>query len=95
MMRSQNLKLKKLKSVRRIMFEGLNKIIKSEPFKSAARKTGNVVKVTLSVYFIPIIISVALIPVIHDWFFILAIVMLFSTYPFSRWLIKLLEDGRL
>ena len=74
------------------MFE---RIIKSEPFKSAARKTGNVVKVTLSVYFIPIIISVALIPVIHDWFFILAIVMLFSTYPFSRWLIKLLEDGRL
>ncbi len=74
------------------MFE---RIIKSEPFKSAARKTGNVVKVTLSVYFIPIIISVALIPVIHEWFFILAIVMLFSTYPFSRWLIKLLEDGRL
>lgn len=74
------------------MFE---RIIKSEPFKSAARKTGNVVKVTLSAYFIPIIISVALIPVIHEWFFILAIVMLFSTYPFSRWLIKLLEDGRL
>lgn len=74
------------------MFE---RIIKSEPFKSAARKTGNVVKVTLSVYFIPIIISVALIPVIHEWFFVLAIVMLFSTYPFSRWLIKLLEDGRL
>lgn len=74
------------------MFE---RIIKSEPFKNAARKTGNVVKVTLSVYFIPIIISVALIPVIHEWFFILAIVMLFSTYPFSRWLIKLLEDGRL
>ena len=74
------------------MFE---RIIKSEPFKSAARKTGNVVKVTLSVYFIPIIISVALIPVIYEWFFILAIVMLFSTYPFSRWLIKLLEDGRL
>lgn len=73
----------------------LERIIKSEPFKSAARKTGNVVKVTLSVYFIPIIISVALIPVIHEWFFILAIVMLFSTYPFSRWLIKLLEDGRL
>ena len=77
------------------MFGGLNKIIKSEPFKSAARKTGNVVKVTLSVYFIPIIISVALIPVIYEWFFVLAIVMLFSTYPFSRWLIKLLEDGRL
>lgn len=94
-MRSQNLKMKKLESVRRIMFEGLNKIIKSEPFKSAARKTSNVIKVTLSVYFIPIIISVALIPVIHEWFFILAIVMLFSTYPFSRWLIKLLEDGRL
>lgn len=74
------------------MFE---RIIKSEPFKSAARKTGNVVKVTLSVYFIPIIISVALIPVIYEWFFILAIVMLFSTYPFSRLLIKLLEDGRL
>ena len=74
------------------MFE---RIIKSEPFKSAARKAGNVVKVTLSVYFIPIIISVALIPVIYEWFFILAIVMLFSTYPFSRWLIKLLEDGRL
>lgn len=74
------------------MFE---RIIKSEPFKNAARKTGNVVKVTLSVYFIPIIISVALIPVIHEWFFILAIVMLFSTYPFLRWLIKLLEDGRL
>lgn len=74
------------------MFE---RIIKSEPFKSAARKTGNVVKVTLSVYFIPIIISVALIPVIYEWLFILAIVMLFSTYPFSRWLIKLLEDGRL
>jgi hypothetical protein len=73
------------------MFE---RIIKSEPFKSAARKTGNVVKVTLSVYFIPIIISAALISVIHEWFFILAIVMLFSTYPFSRWLIKLLEDGR-
>lgn len=71
MMRSQNLKLKKLESVRRIMFEGLNKIIKSEPFKSAARKTGNVVKVTLSVYFIPIIISVALIPVVHEWFCIL------------------------
>ena len=77
------------------MFEGLNKIIKSEPFKSAARKTGNVVKVTLSVYFIPIIISVALIPVVHEWFCILAIVMLFSTYPFSKWLIKLIEDGRL
>lgn len=77
------------------MFEGLNKIIKSEPFKSAARKTGNVVKVTLSVYFISIIISVALIPVVHEWFCILAIVMLFSTYPFSKWLIKLLEDGRL
>lgn len=74
------------------MFE---RIIKSEPFKSAARKTGNVIKVTLSVYFIPIIISVALIPVIHEWFFILAIVMLFSTYPFSKWLIKLLEEGRL
>ena len=74
------------------MFE---RIIKSEPFKSAARKTGNVVKVTLSVYFIPIIISVALIPVIHEWFFILAIVMLFSTYPFSKWLIKLLEEERL
>lgn len=74
------------------MFE---RIIKSEPFKSAARKTDNVVKVTLSVYFIPIIISVALIPVIHEWFFILVIVMLFSTYPFSKWLIKLLEDGRL
>ena len=74
------------------MFE---RIIKSEPFKNAARKTGNVVKVTLSVYFIPIIISVALIPVIHEWFFVLAIVMLFSTYPFSKWLIKLLEDGRL
>lgn len=74
------------------MFE---RIIKSEPFKSAARKTGNVVKVTLSVYFIPIIISVALIPVIHEWFFVLAIVMLFSTYPFSKWLIKLLEEWRL
>lgn len=74
------------------MFE---RIIKSESFKNAARKTGNVVKVTLSVYFIPIIISVALIPVIHEWFFILAIVMLFSTYPFSKWLIKLLEEGRL
>lgn len=74
------------------MFE---RIIKSEPFKGAARKTGNVVKVTLSVYFIPIIISVALIPVIHEWFFVLAIVMLFSTYPFSKWLIKLLEEGRL
>ena len=92
MMRSQNLKLKKPESVRRIMLE---RIIESKPFKSAARKTGNVVKVTLSVYFIPIIISVALIPVIHEWFFILVIVMLFSTYPFSRWLIKLLEDGRL
>lgn len=77
------------------MFEGLNKIIKSEPFKSAARKTGNVVKVTLSVYFIPIVISVALIPVVHEWFCILAIVMLFSTYPFSKWLIKLLEEGKL
>ena len=77
------------------MFEGLNKIIKSEPFKNAARETSNVIKVTLSVYFVPIIISVALIPVIHEWFFILTIVMLFSTYPFSKWLIKLLEDGRL
>ena len=95
MMRSQNLKLKKLESVRRIMFEGLNKITKSESFKNAARKTGNVVKVTLSVYFIPIIISVALIPVVHEWFCILAIVMLFSTYPFSKWLIKLLEEGKL
>ena len=74
------------------MFE---RIIKSEPFKSAARKTCNVGKVTLLVYFVPIIISVALIPVIHEWFFILAIVMLFSTYPFSRWLIKLLEDGKI
>lgn len=92
MMRSQNLKLKKLESVRRIILE---RIIESKPFKSAARKTGNVVKVTLSVYFIPIIISVALIPVIHEWFFILVIVMYLSTYPFSRWLIKLLEDGRL
>lgn len=77
------------------MPERLNKIIKSELFKSAARKTGNVVKVTLSVYFIPIIISVALIPVIHEWFCILAIIMLFSTYPFSKWLIKLLEVGKL
>lgn len=77
------------------MPERLNKIIKSELFKSAARKTGNVVKVTLSVYFIPIIISVALIPVIHEWFCILAIIMLFSTYPFSKWLIKLLEEGKL
>lgn len=77
------------------MFEGLNKIIKLEPFKSAAMKTSNVIKVTLSVYFIPIIISVALIPVIHEWFFVLAIAMLFSTYPFSKWLIKLLEEGRL
>lgn len=77
------------------MFDGLNKIIKSEPFKSAARKTGNVVKVTLLVYFVPIIISVALIPVIHEWFFILVIVMYLATYPFSRWLIKLLEEGRL
>lgn len=73
----------------------LERIIESKPSKSAARKTGNVVKVTLSVYFIPIIISVALIPVIHEWFFVLAIVMLFSTYPFSKWLIKLLEEGRL
>ena len=73
----------------------LERIIESKPFKSAARKTGNVVKVTLSVYFIPIIISVALIPVVHEWFFILVIVMLFSTYPFSRWLIRLLEEGRL
>ena len=95
MMQLQNLKPKKLESVRRIMFKRLNKIIKSEPFKSAARKTGNVVKVTLSVYFIPIIISVALIPVIHEWFCVLAIAMLFSTYPFSKWLIKLLEEGRL
>lgn len=94
-MRSQNLKLKKLEYVRRIMLERLNKIIESKPFKNAARKMGNVVKITLSVYFIPIIISVALIPVIHEWFFILAIVMLFSTYPFSKWLIKLLEEGRL
>nr|DAR20418.1 MAG TPA: hypothetical protein [Caudoviricetes sp.] len=77
------------------MLERLNKIIKSKPFKSAARKTSNVIKVTLSVYFIPTIISVVLIPVIHEWFFILAIVMLFSTYPFSKWLIKLLEEGRL
>ena len=44
MMRSQNLKLKKPESVRRIMLE---RIIESKPFKSAARKTGNVVKVTL------------------------------------------------
>lgn len=73
----------------------LERIIESKPFKSAARKTGNVVKVTLSVYFIPIIISVALIPVIHEWFFILVIVMYLSTYLFSRWLIKLLEEGRL
>lgn len=92
MMRSQNLKLKKLESVRRIMFE---RIIKSEPFKSAARKTGNVVKVTLLVYFVPIIISVALIPVIHEWFLILFVVMYLLTYPFSRWLIKLLEEGKL
>lgn len=92
MMRSQKLKLKKLGSVRRIMFE---RIIKSEPFKSAARKTGNVVKVTLLVYFVPIIISVALIPVIHEWFLILFVVMYLSTYPFSRWLIKLLEEGKL
>lgn len=77
------------------MFEGLNKIIKSESFKNAAKKTSNVVKVTLSVYFIPIIISVALIPVIHEWFFILAIVMLLSTYPFSKWLIKLLDEEKL
>lgn len=77
------------------MLERLKKIIKSKPFKSAARKTGNVVKVTLSVYFIPIVISVALIPVVHEWFFILVIVMLFSTYPFSKWLIKLLEEERL
>lgn len=77
------------------MLERLKKIIKSKSFKNATRKTGNVVKVTLSVYFIPIIISVALIPVIHEWFFILAIVMLLSTYPFSKWLIKLLEDGML
>lgn len=74
------------------MFE---RIIKSESFKNAARKTGNVVKVTLLVYFIPIIISVALIPVIHEWFFVLAIAVLFSTYPFSKWLIKLLEERRL
>lgn len=74
------------------MFE---RIIKSEPFKSAARKTGNVVKVTLLVYFVPIIISVALIPVIHEWFLILFVVMYLSTYPFSRWLIKLLEEGKL
>lgn len=79
MMRSQNLKLKKLESVRRIMLE---RIIKSKPFKSAARKTGNVVKVTLSVYFIPIVISVALIPVVHEWFFILVIVMLFQRIHF-------------
>lgn len=77
------------------MLERLKKIIKSKPFKSAVRKTGNVVKVTLLVYFVPIIISVALIPVVHEWFFILVIVMLFSTYPFSKWLIKLLEEGRL
>jgi hypothetical protein len=74
------------------MFE---RIIKSEPFKSAARKTGNVVKVTLLVYFVPIIISVALIPVIHEWFLILFVVMYLLTYPFSRWLIKLLEEGKL
>lgn len=95
MMRSQNLKLKKLESVRRIMFERLKKIIKSKPFKNAARKTSNVIKITLSVYFIPVVISVALIPVIHEWFCILFVVMYLSTYPFSRWLIKLLEEGRL
>lgn len=77
------------------MFERLKKIIKSKPFKNAARKTSNVIKITLSVYFIPIIISVALIPVIHEWFCILAIAMWFSAYPFSKWLIKLLEEGRL
>jgi len=60
----------------------LERIIKSKPFKSAARKTGNVVKVTLSVYFIPIVISVALIPVVHEWFFILVIVMLFQRIHF-------------
>ena len=87
--------MKKQGFVRRIMLERLKKIIKSKPFKNAARKTGNVVKVTLSVYFIPILISVALIPVIHEWFFILAIVMLLSTYPFSKWLIKLLEEEKL
>ena len=77
------------------MLEKLKKIIESKPFKNAVRETSNVIKVTLSVYFITIIISVALIPVVHEWFCILAIVMLFSTYPFSKWLIKLLEDGRL
>ena len=77
------------------MLEKLKKIIESKPFKNAARKTGNVIKITLSVYFIPIIISVALIPVIHEWFCVLAIAMWFSAYPFSKWLIKLLEKGKL
>lgn len=95
MMRSQNLKLKKLESVRRIMFERLKKIIKSKPFKNAARKTSNVIKIILAVYFIPVVISVALIPVIHEWFCVLFVIMYLSAYPFSRWLTKLLEEEKL
>lgn len=41
----------------------LNKIVKSKPFKNATRKTSDVIKITLAVYFIPIVISVALIPI--------------------------------
>ena len=95
MMQFRNSKLKKLGFDWRIMFERLKKIIKSKPFKNAARKTSNVIKITLSVYFIPIVISVALIPVIHEWFCILFVVMYLSAYPFSRWLIKLLEERKL
>lgn len=95
MMQLQNLKLKKPGFDWRIMFEKLKKIIKSKPFKNATRKTSNVIKITLSVYFIPIVVSVALIPVIHEWFCVLFVIMYLSAYPFSRWLIKLLEEGKL
>lgn len=91
----QNLRLKKPGFDWRIMFKRLKKIIKSKSFKDATRKTSNVIKITLSVYFVPVVVSVALIPVIHEWFCVLAIIMLISTYPFSKWLIKLLEEGKL
>ena len=73
------------------MFERLKKIIKSKPFKNAARKTSNVIKIILAVYFIPVVVSVILIPIIHEWFFVLFIIMYLSTYPFSQWLIKVLR----
>ncbi len=73
------------------MLERLKKIVKSKPFKNAARKTSNVIKIILAVYFIPVVVSVILIPIIHEWFFVLFIIMYLSTYPFSQWLIKVLR----